>query len=103
MARMTNWTSFPSSGLEFTIWNYDSHRGWLTSKLDNSSNGPTYTYTHGARLATRSWARGTTTTYSTNAAGDVASISYSDGTPGVSLSYDRLGRRNYISRLGVRP
>ena len=39
---MTTWTNFPASsgrGAAVTTWNYDPHRGWLTSKLDNSGNG----------------------------------------------------------------
>ena len=52
-----------------TTWNYDPHRGWLTSKLDNSTNGPAYSYTAAGRLSGRVWARGTITTNFYNAAG----------------------------------
>jgi len=65
----------------FDPWNYGSQRGWLASKLDNNSKGPAYTYTPAGRLNTRTWARGTSTTYTTNAAGDVATVVYGDGTP----------------------
>lgn len=89
---MTNWTDFPASGLELTKWNYSSQRGWLTSKLDNSNNGPSYSYTLAGRLASRTWARGTSTTYTTNAAGDVAIVVYNDGTAGLTNLYDQVGR-----------
>jgi YD repeat-containing protein len=58
---------------------------------DNKS--VTYTYTPGGRLHTRRWARGVTTTYEYNPAGEMASLVYSDGTPGATYSYDARGRR----------
>jgi len=76
-------------------------RGWLASKTYNngSVNGPSYSYTPAGRLASRLWARGVTTTYTTNTAGDLLSISYSDGmTPGVTNAYDRLGRLRTVSQ-----
>jgi len=92
---MTTWTSFSaSSGAAVTTWNYDPNRGWLTSKLDNNSKGPTYTYTAGGRLLSRTWARPITNAYSYNPAGDLATVNYSDGTPGITNIYDRLGRLN---------
>jgi len=57
------------------------------------TGGPTYTYTAAGRLKTRVWLRGVTATYSYNQAGDLAGISYSDSTPGVTYGYDRRGRR----------
>jgi hypothetical protein len=58
-ANMTNWTGLPS-GTEVTTWVDGSLRGWLAGKQDNNGRGPAYTCTHGARLNTRTWARGTT-------------------------------------------
>src|SRR4051812_1225166 len=47
--------------------------------------------------ATRVWARGITTRYTNNTAGDLVGIGYSDGvTPGVTFNLDRLGRRTNI-------
>jgi hypothetical protein len=68
--------SSSSSGAAVTTWNYDGQRGWLTSQLDNNNHGPTNTYTAGGRLSGRTWARETVTTYSYNAAGDLATVSY---------------------------
>jgi RHS repeat-associated protein len=90
-----------------TTWNYDSNRGWLTSKRFADTNGPVYTYTTGGRLKTRTWARShvwgspivTTYTYgfddsqTTNQHADLVEINYNDGiTPGSTNIYDRLGR-----------
>ena len=45
------------------------------------------------RLATRTWAQGTTTTYSYDNAGGLGLVVYSDGTSGVTNGFDRLGRQ----------
>src|SRR5439155_2753562 len=64
------------------------------------NNGPSYTYTSAGRLKTRTWARGATTTYGYDPAGALNSIVYSDatGTPTVTTSYDRLGRRLSVAQ-----
>ena len=69
--------------------------------MDNSGKGPTYTYTPAGRLRTRTWARGTNTTYTTNAAGDVATVVYGDGTPGITNAYDVLGRLTNVLCSGI--
>ncbi|MCX6865295.1 MAG: hypothetical protein NTV46_03570 [Verrucomicrobia bacterium] len=46
-----------------TTWNYYAHTGRLKEKLDNSGQGPLYTYTDAGRLATRTSARGRVTSY----------------------------------------
>jgi YD repeat-containing protein len=99
---MTNWSGFPSTGARVTTWNYDAYRGWLTSKsYDGGVAGPSYTYTAAGRLQTRTWARGVTTTYGYNWAGALASVSYSDSTPGVTTAYDRLGHTASTVRNGI--
>ena len=91
-----------------TRWIYDSSRGFLTGKLYNSptpgtGSGPSYTYSAGGRVKTRTQARlvnsaalVSTYTYGTaagSAAADLDQVSYSDGTPGYSVTTrDRLGR-----------
>jgi YD repeat-containing protein len=66
--------------------------GLLSGKQYRDGSGPSYTYSWAGRLATRLWARGITTTYTPNNAGEVAGVSYSDGTtPGVTFGYDRRG------------
>jgi len=102
MRTMTTWQNFAgNSGTATTRWNYDPYRGWLGSKdyPDAATgevlagSGPIYTNSPAGRLQTRDWKRGVRTTYSYNAAGDLASVAYSDGTPGTTYAYDRRGRR----------
>jgi RHS repeat-associated protein len=92
---LTTWTNFASAqGAATTTWNYDAQRGWLTNKVYADGKGPSYTYTDAGRVQTRTWARGLTTTYGCNHAGDLATIVYSDGvTANVTNTYDRRGRR----------
>jgi len=87
--------SIGSTGsLDITQWLYDQPTGLLTNKLYADNLGPSYTYTPDGRLATRTWARGVTTTYAYDpASGAMTNIAYSDSTPSVSFSYDRLGRQ----------
>ena len=91
---MTNWSGFATfSGARVTTWNYDGYRGFLSNKVyEGGIPGPTYAYTSAGRLQTRAWARGITTTYTYNNAGDAETVIYSDGTAGVTNAYDRLGR-----------
>jgi RHS repeat-associated protein len=99
---MTNWSNYSGgSGARVTTWNYDSQRGWLTSKAYADGNGPSYTYTAAGRLASRSWVRGVTTSYAYDFAGGLTNIVYSDATPCVTNSYDRLGRLNSIICNGM--
>jgi RHS repeat-associated protein len=94
MKTMKTWQNFSgNSGMATTTWAYDSYRGFLTNKAYETTNGPSYTYTPGGRLATRTWARGITTTYDYDYAGGLTNIAYSDGvTSSVTNTYDRLGR-----------
>ncbi|MEI6785350.1 MAG: type IV secretion protein Rhs, partial [Verrucomicrobiota bacterium] len=106
MATMTTWTNYASAiGAATTTWNYDSQRGWLNNKRYNDGTGPDYSYTAAGRLRTRAWARqlwlGTrvTTTNTYNNAGDLGSITYNDSaTPGVTNTFDRLGRLATVFR-----
>ncbi|HNU53132.1 MAG TPA: hypothetical protein PKJ98_19750, partial [Verrucomicrobiota bacterium] len=111
MKTMKTWQDFGGNSLTATTrWNYDPYRGVLSYKEYpnattgvppdyQTTNGPSYTYTGGGRLKTRKWVRssGLTTTYSTNTAGDVYTVTYSDGTPTVSYAYDRRGRQSTIT------
>lgn len=96
---LTTWQNYAGpTGAAVTTWNYDPQRGWLTSKQYNDGNGPSYTYYPSGRLHTRTWARTVNSaalvaTYNYTNAGDLWTISYSDGTtPNVSLTYDRQDR-----------
>ena len=105
---MTNWSDFSGgSGARVTTWKYDAYRGFLTNKVyDGNHAGPSYTYTPAGRLLTRTWARTAggqplVTTYGHDNAGGLTSVSYSDGTPGVTYTYDRLGRQSTLVRNGM--
>ncbi len=91
---MTTWQSFATSGgAAVTTWNYDGYQGLLTNKQYQGGSGPSYTYTPSGKLKTRTWARGVVTSYGYNNAGDLQSLTYSDGiTPAVTNSYNRLGQ-----------
>jgi RHS repeat-associated protein len=94
MKTMTTWTNFATStGAAVTTWNYDGYRGFLTNKAYADGKGPNYSYTAAGRLNTRTWVRGTNTVYAYGPAGDLAKVSYSDSTPGMTYAFDRLGRQ----------
>ncbi|MES2982818.1 MAG: RHS repeat-associated core domain-containing protein [Verrucomicrobiota bacterium] len=76
-----------------TTWQYSPTRGFLLAKRDAADKGATYTYKASGRLATRTWARGITTTYSYDKGGRMISSNYSDSTRDISMSYDALGRQ----------
>src|SRR6185503_6109926 len=69
-------------------------RGFLTNKVFAVNGSETdYGYTNSGRLLWRKWrSRNITTSYGYNAAGDLATVVYSDGTANVTNSYDRRGR-----------
>jgi RHS repeat-associated protein len=93
MKTLTTWQNFAAdTGKSVTTWNYNAQRGWLDNKRYADSTGPGYTYKPSGRLFTRTWARGVSTTYGYNNAGDVSGLTYSDTTTNVTFGYDRLGR-----------
>jgi RHS repeat-associated protein len=86
------------SSMDRTTWSYDPATGLLTNKLYADGKGPSYTYTPAGQLATRTWARGVTSSYAYSpCCGALTSINYSDGTPSVSFTLDRLGRQKTIT------
>jgi len=97
--------TFPASAAgDTTRWNYDEATGLLLSKEDASGNSTSYTYTTGGKLNTRIWSRlGTNnallvTTYAyDNGTGELLTIDYSDDTPDIGFTYDRLGRQVTIT------
>ncbi len=80
-----------------TLWNYDSATGLLLSKTDALGAHTNYNYTAAGLLASRTWARGITTSYAHDAWNQLAGTAYSDATPGVSQTYDALGRTVSVS------
>jgi len=89
---MTNWTTFPSAGARMTSWTNDPYRGFLINKTYPDNNGTTYAYTPAGRLKLRTWARGITTTKNFNNAGDLSTVTFSDGTAALTNIFDRRGR-----------
>ncbi|MES2308411.1 MAG: RHS repeat-associated core domain-containing protein, partial [Verrucomicrobiota bacterium] len=85
-----------------TIWGYDAATGLLVSKTDAASKATTYTYYPTGQLKTRSWARGVTSTYGYNTAGDLTSVSYSDSTPGMTQTVGRSGPTQITDGSGTR-
>jgi RHS repeat-associated protein len=103
---VTTWQNFAADeGRAVTSWEYDPRRGFLRQKRYADGTGPTYGYRPSGRLWTRTWARtpAITTTYGYTAAGELASVDYSDATPDVSIEYDRAGRQHVMrDGAGVR-
>jgi len=85
------WPSSPGSPQE-TIWNYDAPTNFLSSKVDDVSESETYTYTQAGMVKTRTWARGVVTTYGYDPdTRELLTTTYSDSTPNVTYTYDRIG------------
>ena len=110
MSTMTAWSGFAAgtgTGARVTTWNYDPYRGFLTNKAYADGLGPVYAYTPGGRLASRTWARTDTnnnpivTTYGYDLTGSLTNIVYTNGTPCVTNSYDRLGRLSTVLQNGM--
>jgi len=86
-----------------TTWTYDAATGLLQEKEDADENTISYTYLENGQVDVRTWARGTTTTYSYNIFGDLTGKTYNDnpgGTDPVVIDRDRLGRPIEIDDSG---
>ena len=102
MSAMKTWRD-TNGAPDVTRWNYDEATGLLTNKVYADGRGPSYEYDAGGRLAIRIWARGVSTDYSYDSLGQMTAIDYSDDTPDVSFTYDRLGRQKTVTDvLGTR-
>ena len=89
---MTTYHDINASG-DVTRWLRDEATGLVTNKVYADGKGPRYDYTPDGKLATRIWARGIVTTYSYDDNGALTNTVYSDGTPTISLAYNRAGRQ----------
>ena len=114
---ISNYASFIENEEFFdrTSWLYDDATGLLTNKVYADGKGVSYTYTPEGKLKGRMWARGQVppaegqvpaewegldrviTTYAYTNTGELVGIGYSDGTPGVSMTLDHLGRHKTIT------
>ncbi|MBP9025503.1 MAG: hypothetical protein KBH81_05055 [Phycisphaerae bacterium] len=92
------WASITKGEADETTWAYHEATGLPNNKTYADSTAVTYTYTADGKLDVRTWARGVTTDYGYSAAtGELTSIDYSDATPDVTMSYDRLGRKYQVT------
>ena len=89
---MTTYRDINAAG-DVTRWLRDEATGLVTNKVYADGKGPRYAYTPDGKLATRTWARGIVTTYSYDDNGSLTNTVYSDGTPMISLAYNRAGRQ----------
>ena len=88
---------------DVTQWHYDEATGLLTNKVYADDKGPSFDYDAIGRLTMRTWARGVTNAYDYDALGQLTGIDYTDSTPDVTFTYDRLGRQLTITDvLGTR-
>ena len=76
-----------------TRWLYDEPSGCMTNKVYADGKGPFYSYTPDGKLSRRIWARGIVTTYSYDDNGALTNTVYSDGTPTISIVYNRAGQQ----------
>ena len=89
----TAWPIVPGTA-DTTTWTYDLPTGLLVAKTDAANRAVSYTYNLRGQTVTRTWARGTRTTYQYDeATGELIGQSYSDGTPSVLYNYARSGQR----------
>jgi len=102
MAAMKTWRDVNGAS-DVTRWCYDEATGLLTNKVYADGSGPSYEYDAAGRLTKRTWARGVTTEYAYDALGQLTNVDYSDDTPDMSYTYDRLGRQVTVRDvLGMR-
>ena len=92
------WPSSTTGTADAAKWIYQESTGLLTQKQDAALKGTIYTYDELGRVKTRVWARGITCTYGYDAnTGELRTVTYSDSTPAVALTYDRGGRQTNVT------
>ncbi len=106
----TSLSTYRGSWPDVTTWTYHPATGLLTRKTYFDDTSVDYEYTIGGLLATRTWARTagggfpleTNYTYFSRL-GHLKKINYSDATPDVEFTYDRLGQMaTVIDGVGTR-
>ncbi len=85
-----------------TGWAYDPATGLATNKMyaDNSAVG--YTHTPDGKPLRTTWARGAWREHAYDEAGLLATTTYSDATPAVSLAYDAFQRLSTASNSAAK-
>lgn len=85
-----------SQGQQLRTFVYDSLDRMTSMSIPEKANhAVTMTYTDFGAIATRTDARGITTTYGYDNQDHLASLAYSDGTPSVGYSYGSSGAANF--------
>ena len=99
------WPSQPPTADE-TRWERNAASGLLTRKFYPDNSQVRYIYNDNLALSSRDWARpsGAETSYGYHAdTGQLTSITYTDATPDIAFTYDRLGRvKTVTDALGTR-
>ena len=91
------WPTATTGTADTTTWAYDAPSGLLVSKTDAAGALVGYTYNARSQLTRRTWARGTTTDYTYDfATAEQRDITYSDGTPELHYTYNRLAQTTQI-------
>ena len=86
-----------------TAWNYENTTGWLVEKIYPDNDTISYTQTAAGRLLTRNTGRGVMRTYAYDFGGRLTGVNYSDTTPDVTYTLNRLGQVTTISDgIGIR-
>lgn len=98
---MTTYRDEALTNGDVTRWLYDEPSGLVTNKVYADGKGPRYDYTPDGKLARRTWARGVVTDYTYDNAGQLVSTTYSDNTPTITMSYDRVGNLINATTAGV--
>jgi RHS repeat-associated protein len=93
-----SWPSGTAGTFDKTTWTYGPTTGLLMAKTDANTAAVTYGYDSAGRMTTRTWARGVVTNYGYDAAtGELLSTTYSDATPAVTHTFNRLGRLTTVT------
>jgi RHS repeat-associated protein len=89
-----------TQGQQIRRYQYDSLGRMTSACLPELSNQcTTYTYTDFGAMATKADPRSITTTYGYGTLGRLLTVTYSDGTPGVTYTYGAAGSGNGAGRL----
>ncbi|HYC71645.1 MAG TPA: RHS repeat-associated core domain-containing protein, partial [Opitutaceae bacterium] len=93
----STWPGSPGTA-DTTTWAFHTPTGLLSSKTDAANKAITYTYTQARQMATRTWARGVSTTYGySGTTGELTSVDYSDTTADLTYTYNRLGKNATVT------
>jgi RHS repeat-associated protein len=89
----STWPTATAGTADTTTWAFQEATGLLSSKTDANAKSVAYAYTQARQLYTRTTARGLVTTYAYDGStGEQTGISYSDSTPGLTYTFNRLGQ-----------